>query len=684
MGEVKDFDAALESGKLWLLTAVADSYHSPMPRFTPEFLDELRSRLRVSDVVGKSIKLTRRGNAWWGLSPFKKEKTPSFSVDDNRQSYHCFSTGQHGDIIKFLMETKGLTFPEAVEQLAAEAGMDIPKDSPRAAAEAEMRKGLMEACEAAAVFFQSMLRRAPGRQAADYLKNRKVSEEEIEDFRLGFAPGERTALKDYLINKGFSEAVLIEAGLLIKPEDGGASYDRFRNRVMFPILGARDAVIAFGGRAMDKDAHAKYLNSPETPLFHKGDVLYNFNAARAAAAETHKPLIVCEGYMDVIALVGAGFRTAVAPLGTALTENQIALLWRQSDEPVLCFDGDKAGLSAAFRSIDRALPMLKPGKSLAFAFLPDGQDPDDLIRASGAAAFEQVLAETQSLSAVLWRRETEAGDLGTPEKRAALRSRLRTLIAGIADRDVRHAYGVEIANRLRDFYRPVTAPTGEAIPRNAVGFARRRRYKDESERLFHEARPVPGLKQAQANLTAFLRGATLVLAIVNHPGLIVRREEEILSLDIENPDLDELLGLILGMDLADPALDREGLKAHLHKTPAARTLQRILSDETLIIQRFLRPGAELDEVDWGWSDARRHHLLATSAKREVAASASQTFSDGEEVWKAAVLARDELLNSGDLGQRLDNDGEAKAGDLDERLNRMRASVSARRRGKPTH
>ncbi|MGD9801172.1 MAG: DNA primase, partial [Parvularculaceae bacterium] len=254
-----------------------------MARFTPEFLDELRTRIRVSDVVGRSVKLQRRGNAWWGLSPFKKEKSPSFSVDDNRQSYHCFSTGQHGDIIKFLMETKGMTFPEAVEQLAAEAGMEIPKSSPAAAEEAELRKGLIEACEAATVFFQSMLRRAPGRQATDYLKNRKVDEEQIETFRLGYAPSDRTALRDYLINKGFTEETLVDAGLVIKPDDGGAAYDRFRNRVMFPILGPRDAVIAFGGRALDADARAKYLNSPETKLFHKGDVLYNHAAAREAS-----------------------------------------------------------------------------------------------------------------------------------------------------------------------------------------------------------------------------------------------------------------------------------------------------------------------------------------------------------------------------------------------------------------
>lgn len=656
-----------------------------MARFTPEFLDELRSRLRASDVVGRSVKLTRRGNAYWGLSPFKKEKTASFTVDDNRQSYHCFSTGQHGDIIKFLMETKGLTFPEAVEQLAAEAGLDLPQESPQAARDAENRKGLIEAGEAAAAFYQSMLRRAPGRAAFDYLKGRGVSEAQIEEFRIGFAPGERTALKDYLINKGFAEAVLIEAGLVIRPDDGGASYDRFRNRVMFPILGARGAVIAFGGRAMEKDARAKYLNSPETPLFHKGDVLYRHAEAREAAVSSGAPLIVCEGYMDVIALWGAGFRTAVAPLGTALTENQIALLWRQSDEPVLCFDGDKAGISAAFRSIDRALPILKPGKSLVFAFLPEGQDPDDLLRASGAPAFEKVLSETQSLSAVLWRREMEARTLDTPERRAALRAHLRTLIAGIADKDVRHAYGVEIANRLRDFFAPVVvAADGKPVPRTNAGFARRRRYQSESERLFHEAAPSAALKRLAAP-NSFRRGATLVIAGVTHPGLASRREEAFFGLDLENPDLDQLLGEVLGALLADPGLDSEGLKAHLHQTPAAGTLQRILLDETLTRQSFLRPGAELDEVDRGWSDALRHHLLATMAKREVATSASQTFSDGEEIWKAAVLAREELRNSGEETRNRDDEGDAKPGDLDRRLENMRASISARRPGrKPTH
>ena len=260
-----------------------------MARFTPDFLEELKSRLRPSEVIGKYVKLQKRGNAYWGLSPFKPEKTPSFTVDDKRGSYHCFSTQNHGDIITFLIETQGLSFPEAVERLAADAGLVLPTESPAEAARAEKAQGLAEASGAAAKYFASMLRRADGRQAIDYLRGRGVTDEQIDAFQIGFAPSGRNALKDYLLNKGFTDDVMVEAGLLIKPDDGGASYDRFRNRIMFPITGTRDRVIAFGGRALDPNARAKYLNSPETPLFHKGSVLYNFNNARAAAAEDKQP-----------------------------------------------------------------------------------------------------------------------------------------------------------------------------------------------------------------------------------------------------------------------------------------------------------------------------------------------------------------------------------------------------------
>jgi DNA primase len=640
-----------------------------MARFTPEFLDELRARLKPSDVIGRSVRLQKRGNAYWGLSPFKKEKTPSFTVDDNRRSYHCFATGQHGDIIKFLTETQGLTFPEAVEKLAEEAGLEIPKSSPEAAQQAEHRKGLVEACDAAANFFQLQLRRSNGRHALDYLHGRGVGDELIEKFGLGYAPAERTALKDHLINKGFFEETLVEAGLIVKPEDGAAIYDRFRNRVMFPILGSRDQTIAFGGRALEADARAKYLNSPETPLFHKSDVLYNYNAARADAAKTGAALLVCEGYMDVIALSGAGFRTAVAPLGTALTEQQLQLLWRQSDEPILCFDGDKAGTAAAHRAVDRALPLLKPGKSLRFAFLPDGQDPDDVVRRGGAGAFAALLSRPESLADVLWARETAARPLDTPERRAALRAGLRTLIRGIADKDVRNAYGADVATRLQTMFVPAATARRDARPGG----------RPKAKGRFEEpVRASAGLRRA-GGPTSFRREAPLVLAAIRRPGLVQTREEAFLSLNLTDPQLAALLKAMLGALFADPGLDSEGLAAHLQKTPEAGTLQRILTDETLLILKFLRPGAEPEDVERGFDDALRRHLHVTEARSEVAETAAQSFTDGADRWRAAVKARDALQGAGSDKPDAAEDGEASAGDLLDRLEEMKATVSARRR-----
>ena len=639
-----------------------------MARFTPEFLDELKSRLRPSDVIGKYVKLKKQGNAWWGLSPFKPEKTPSFSVDDRRGTYHCFSTQNHGDIITFLIETQGLTFPEAVERLAADAGLQLPAESPAEAERAVRVQGLAEASAAAAKFFAAMLHRADGREALAYLRGREVTDAQIEAFQIGFAPASRNALKDYLLNKGFTDDVLVEAGLLIKPEDGSASYDRFRNRIMFPILGTRDRVIAFGGRALDPNAKAKYLNSPETPLFHKGSVLYNFTAARAASADDKKPLIVCEGYMDVIALWGAGIKRAVAPLGTALTEDQLALLWRSSDEPVLCFDGDSAGLNAAYRSVDRALPLLKPGKSLTFAFLPQGQDPDDLLRSEGVAAMSAVLEASRPLVDVLWERETTSRSLDTPERRAALRSHLRELVKAIADKDVRGAYGSELALRLEAQFRPPERSAGGYRDRGP-GAAGRNPFRggqrsgqggrdwggrDQGFRFAAPARPTPGLKGP----SHWAREAGLVLAAINHPSLIERCEAAFFDLELADPGLQALLGEVLAAVSADPTLDSAGLKSHLSQTGAAGILERATHDPQLSKHRFLRPETEIDEVEQGFQNALAHHLFESTLKQEVARSASQIFTDGDDAWKAAAAAREEMINSSKPGEAETDDGDS--------------------------
>ena len=428
-------------------------------RFSPQFLDELRARLPVSEVVGRRVKLKKAGREWRGLSPFNKEKTPSFFVNDQKMAWFDFSSGKNGSIFDFVMMTEGVTFPEAVERLAAQAGLALPTVSREEEARDERRKTLNEVVELAARFFEATLASRLGAKGRGYLADRGLDPATQVKFRLGYAPAERFALKEHLGKEGISTEDMIEAGLLVAGDDIPVPYDRFRDRVMFPISDLRGRVIAFGGRALEKDAQAKYLNSPETPLFHKGGTLYNIATARAAA---HKgaPVIAVEGYVDVIALVNAGYEATVAPLGTALTADQLVLLWKMADEPTLCFDGDGAGRRAAYRAIDLALPLIKPGKSLKFASLPEGQDPDDLARTGGRDAVNEVIGAARPLADVLWMRETEAGGLDTPERRAAFEARLVEVTAAIADDTVRKYYRREFGDRLRQLFEVDQRPKG--------------------------------------------------------------------------------------------------------------------------------------------------------------------------------------------------------------------------------
>lgn len=442
-------------------------------RFPPDFLDEIRTRLPVSELVGRRVKLNKAGREWKGLSPFNQEKTPSFFVNDQKAMWFDFSSGRNGDIFDFVMATEGVSFPEAVERLAALAGLPVPKLSPAAEAQAERRRSLYEVVELAAKFFESALATRAGARARGYLADRGIDPATQLEFRIGYAPAERFALKEHLGAQGVPVADMVEAGLLVAGEDIPVPFDRFRERVMFPITDLRDRVIAFGGRAIDKDVPAKYLNSPETPLFHKGATLYHAAAARVAA---HKgaPLIVVEGYVDVIAMATAGFPATVAPLGTALTAEQLSLLWKIADEPVLLFDGDDAGRRAAYRAVDLALPLLQPGKSLGFATLPQGHDPDDLIRTSGPAAMADVLAAVQPLAEVLWLREIEPGRFDTPERRARLEARFSELTGAIGDKAVRWHYTRDMRNRCWELFAPLVGErspsklSGARTPRAAV------------------------------------------------------------------------------------------------------------------------------------------------------------------------------------------------------------------------
>src|ERR1700754_2876990 len=422
-------------------------------RFTPQFLEEIRARLPVSEVVGKRVRLKKAGKEWKGLSPFQQEKTPSFTVNDQKGFYHDFSSGKHGNIFDFVMETEGVSFPEAVERLASMAGMALPAANPEAARHEQRRKTLHDVMELAAKFFQDTLASRNGAKARGYLADRGLAPNTQLQFRLGYAPAERFALKEYLGAQGIPVPDMVEAGLLIAGDDIPVPYDRFRDRVIFPITDLRGRVIAFGGRALEKDAQPKYLNSPETVLFHKGDNLYNHAPARQAA-HNGAQLVVVEGYVDVIAMGTSGFPAAGAPLGPALTENQLALLWRITDEPMLCFDGARAGQKAAYRAADLAMPHLKPGKSLRFALLPEGQDPDDLARSGGRGAIEEVIGAARGLADMIWSREIEGSSYATPERRAALEARIGELTNGIRDEVVRRYYRQHLAERLQRMFAP--------------------------------------------------------------------------------------------------------------------------------------------------------------------------------------------------------------------------------------
>ncbi|WP_095011015.1 DNA primase [Tsuneonella mangrovi] len=421
---------------------------------SPQWLDELRARVTLSSVIGRTTKLQKAGHEWKACCPFHNEKTPSFTVSDQKGFYHCFGCGAHGDVIRWMTDQRGLSFMDAVKELAAEAGMEVPAPDPRAAQQAEQRATLNDVCEAAQAWFVASLAGERGGHAREYLAKRGFNARTIERFGFGYAPVDRQALKAAVSQ--FEEPLLIEAGLRIAVDDK-EPYDRFRDRLMLPIQDARGRVIGFGGRILQADSKApKYLNSPDTPLFDKGRTLYNLHRAGPASRQT-KRMVVVEGYMDVIALAAAGMEDAVAPMGTALTDRQLALLWRMVDTPILCFDGDAAGQRAAMRAIQRALPLLQPGHSLGIVRLPTGLDPDDLIKQSGAKAMEELLASPASLLDTLWEAERNAQPLNTPEDKAGLKARLLTHVDTIEHPDIKALYRRELLEKFSAFAFPPRA-----------------------------------------------------------------------------------------------------------------------------------------------------------------------------------------------------------------------------------
>jgi DNA primase len=600
-------------------------------RFSPEFLDELKARLPVSEVVGHRVRLKKAGREWKGLSPFNKEKTPSFTVNDQKGFYHDFSSGKHGNIFDFLMETEGVTFPEAVERLAQMAGLPLPVVSREAQVRDERRKTLHEVVELAAKFFEATLAARGGARGRGYLADRGIAPATQLKFRLGYAPAEQYALKEHLGAAKIPVEDMIEAGLLVAGDDIAVPYDRFRDRIMFPIIDWRGRIIAFGGRALEKEVSAKYLNSPETPLFHKGGTLYNIAAARAAA-HAGAPVIAVEGYVDVIAMVTAGFEATVAPLGTALTTDQLALMWRLADEPILCFDGDDAGRRAAYRAADLALPLLKPGKSLRFAALPDGQDPDDLARSGGRDAIADVLAGARPLAQILWSRESETGPFDTPERRAAFEARLGAVAATIGDETVRRYYRQEFGARLRAMLAPPeTSPRRGRFaerPRRGggLGLAKRAPPALLGREPYVAASPQFAASPLHRGFRAAIprREALILQAALNHPWLLHDHLEELAAAEFRHVDSQKLKGALIDAfaHLAeefghDRDAERTELHAELSRRGFANVLGRIERAITTPSVWGARPGTAADDVLLTWKQLVALHTQWHSLIREL-------------------------------------------------------------------
>jgi len=585
-----------------------------MVQFSDHFLDEVRARVPLVDLIGRRVKLRRQGREHGGLCPFHNEKTPSFTVSEDKGFFHCFGCGAHGSVFDFVMRTEGLSFPEAVERLAAEAGLEMPTASPEAAERERQAATLYDVLEAAAGWFENKLNSLAGQSALQYLRDRGLGDETMARFRLGFAPDSREELKQALQSRGFAEDLAVMAGLLKQPDDGGSSYDVFRNRIIFPIGDRRGRTIAFGGRALGEQ-RAKYLNSPETPLFSKGRVLYNLAGARQPARERGS-VLVTEGYMDVIALCQAGLGHTVAPLGTALGEDQLGLLWRLAAEPVLCLDGDAAGRAAAQRAADRALPLLRPGYSLGFAFLPEGEDPDSLVRGQGAQAIERLAAEPVPLAEVLWQHLVAGRSLDTPERQAALRKDAYALVDRVEDATVRGYYG--------DF---VAAKVEKLRPQRGGGRSRlgRKSKRQDRPRRGTAERPLPqryDLGGDDAG-SSERRERVLVATLVVHPGLFGRLDEDFVQLEIGHPELDKVRREILEIAGREPDLDSKSLRHHLSIRGLAAITDRLCAPDLCSVAPFLRQDAPLDEAEEGWRQtlALQHRAVGMAADALAQAAA---------------------------------------------------------------
>lgn len=599
---------------------------------SPQWLDELRSRTTLSTLIGRSVKIQKAGREYKACCPFHNEKTPSFTINDEKGFYHCFGCGAHGDAIRWMTEQRGLGFMDAVKDLAAEAQMEVPAPDPRAAQRQEQRATLHDVMAAAQDWFVTQFNGIEGAEAREYLKNRGISDKTIREFGFGFAPNSRGKLKEALSGHGID--LLIEGGLLIKVEDKDP-YDRFRGRLMIPIRDPRGRVIAFGGRILG-DGEPKYLNSPDTPLFDKGRTLYNLDKASPASRQTGRILVV-EGYMDAIALAQAGFEDVVAPLGTALTEHQIERIWKMVEAPILCFDGDNAGQKAAMRGALRALPILKPAHSLNFISLPAGQDPDDLIRDEGPQAFAALVAKPQMLGDKIWQFEFEAEPLNTPEAKAGLKKRVADHVRDIGDPDIAQHYRQDFQERYQKAFFAKKDGRSQQF---------RRFGKGHYGGLFSN-KPMDDTKSVLLQGHDLRIAKAIVSGLVRHPSQISKHFEQLISIKLADSQLQELLSKLIRVAINKETLDLPGLLTILEQTDCYNVAKGLLRADALnfTFNRKLPENAPSETIERAYQDLAEAIKVVTARPGLEAALAEATRRVQDDLTDESFAEQQRLLKA---------------------------------------
>jgi DNA primase len=623
----------------------------------PGFLDELRTRASLSQVVGRKVMWdARKSNQgkgdMWAPCPFHQEKSASFHVDDRKGFYYCFGCHAKGDAISFVRETENVSFMEAVEILAREAGMPMPERDPRAQEKADKRTELVDVMELAVKWFRLQLRTGAASAAREYLERRGLPQDVCDRWEIGFAPDGWQGLWDALKGKDIPDELILGAGLAKPSSKGGKPYDTFRGRIMYPIRDARGRAIAFGARAMDPADKAKYLNSPETDLFDKGRSLYNVKNARVAAGNG-QPLLVAEGYMDVIALSEAGFGASVAPLGTAVTENQLAMLWRISDEPIITLDGDTAGQRAALRLIDLSLPLLEAGRSLRFAMMPEGQDPDDLLKSSGKGAVQSLVDAAVPMVQLLWQRETEGKNFDSPERKAALDKSLREKIMLIKDPSIRSHYGQAIKDLRWQLFR--SKPSGGGSGSRGGNTTRRSGQPWGSKA---PEGPSAGAKSsvlargADARTTDHLREAVILAACISCPDVVEPFEGALESMACMDRDHARLRDLILRYATEG----RSTLRDRIDETMGYDTLENLMAQRHVAITPCIRKPGDADLTAMTIAEELAKLAAVRGLMAEVNDAADDLTGEADEglTWRLAEAAR-----AADLAQRAGQEDKAE-------------------------